>query len=145
MTTETRSDRLAPSLNSALPPLYQEILAALQALVEHGQRHSIDLRALPLAPGDDERLERFLGRGEVRAELDSLGRSEFSETAYSGVWLVTHYNSDDQVVGRFVEIAPVPELLLPPTDDLLDSRAALSAALEEIAGPAALADTAAEH
>ena len=114
---------------SALAPVFQEILAALRSLVETDARHSIDLRTLPLAPGDDERLETFLGRGEVHAEMQSLGRSEFIESRFSGVWLVNHFNADDQLVGRLIEIARVPELLLPPAGDLDDSLTALASAL----------------
>jgi len=71
----------------------------------------IDLQCLPLAPGEEERIEEVLGQGEVRAEIDALGPTIIQETSYPGVWLVTHRNTEQAVVGRFIEVTHIPELL----------------------------------
>ncbi|HIE55188.1 MAG TPA: hydrogenase accessory protein HupE, partial [Chromatiaceae bacterium] len=44
--------------------------------------------SLPLAPGEEKRLEEALGEGEVKATLNALGESRLIETRYSGVWLI---------------------------------------------------------
>jgi len=119
-----------PMETGNLLPLLHEIRHALQALVANGEASQIDLRALPMAPGEEQRLLDLLGQGEVRAELQALGRSEFRETRFPGVWLVTHYNTSDELMGRFVEIARVPELLVAPPEDIEEGRAALLALLE---------------
>jgi hydrogenase-1 operon protein HyaF len=64
-----------------------------------------------LAPGEEERIEKTLGAGEVHAEVDALGPTLIQETSYPGVWLITHKNADDVVVARFIEVTWVPELL----------------------------------
>ncbi len=94
-----------------LLPLLHEIRHALERLLASGEGTVIDLRALPMAPGEEQRLERALGEGEVQATLDALGRSVIRETRYSGVWHITHYNADDEVLGKYVEIARVPGLI----------------------------------
>jgi hydrogenase-1 operon protein HyaF len=99
-------------------PLLHEIRHALARLLEQGKETVIDLRSIPLAPGEEAAIERALGEGEVQAALSALGPSEFRETSYPGVWVVTHYNRDDQVVGKFVEVATVPSLLRAQTEDM---------------------------
>lgn len=99
-------------------PLLHEIRHALQALLESGNETVIDLRSLPLGPGEEARIEERLGCGEVRAELSALGPSEIHETRYPGVWLVTHRNNDNVVIGRFIEICLVPRLVLAQDADI---------------------------
>lgn len=92
-------------------PLLHEIETLLNELVTTGKAASIDLRSLPMLPGDYEQLRQWLGEGEVGATVEALGPTRVHETAVSGVWWVTHYNDDDQVVADFIEVAYVPEIL----------------------------------
>ena len=78
----------------------------------------IDLRSLPLAPGEEEHIEDILGIGEVRAELNALGLTTVQETRVSGVWLVTHCNASDEVVAKFIEITRIPEILRAQDEDI---------------------------
>jgi hydrogenase-1 operon protein HyaF len=92
-------------------PLLHEVRHALKRLANGEDGTVIDLQSIPLAPGEEERIEELLGKGEVRAELDALGPSVVQETSYPGVWLVTHSNTEQVVVGRFIEVTHMPELL----------------------------------
>ncbi len=92
-------------------PLLHEIRHALRRLATGDDGTTIDLKRLPLAPGEEERIEEALGNGEVRAEVDALGPTIIQETSYPGVWLITHKNADDVVVARFIEVTYIPELL----------------------------------
>jgi hydrogenase-1 operon protein HyaF len=99
-------------------PLLHEIRHALAQLLEEGTETVIDLRSIPLAPGEEAAIEQALGVGEIQAVLSALGPSDFRESSYPGVWLVTHYNHDDKIVGKFVEVAIVPSLLRSQTEDM---------------------------
>jgi len=88
-----------------------ELAAALTRLLELGETSTIDLRGLPLSPADYELLEDGLGRGEVRAELDALGRSSIEETAFAGIWWTRHYNSDGTLASELLEVTFCPEIL----------------------------------
>jgi len=92
-------------------PLLHEIRHALKRLANGEKGTVIDLKRLPLAPGEEEQIEATLGTGEVRAEIDALGPTLIQETSYPGVWLVTHRNMDEAVVARFVEVTLMPDLL----------------------------------
>ena len=92
-------------------PLLHEIRHALSRLAEAGEPSALDLQSIPMGPGDEERLYAALGEGEVTVELNALGRSRVTETAYPGVWLVHHFNAHDQPVGRFIEVTLCPEIL----------------------------------
>lgn len=92
-------------------PLLHEIRHALKRLAGGEDGTTIDLKSLPLAPGEEERIEATLGTGEVRAEVDALGPTLIQETSYPGVWLTTHKNADGAVVARFIEVTYIPELL----------------------------------
>ncbi len=53
-------------------PLLYEVYHALKRLLETGEVTVIDLRALPLAPGEEAKIEQKLGTGEVHARIDAL-------------------------------------------------------------------------
>jgi hydrogenase-1 operon protein HyaF len=92
-------------------PLLHQIRHALKRLADGDDGTVIDLKRLPLAPGEAERIAETLGTGEVRAEVDALGPTIIQETSYPGVWLITHMNTDGVEVARFVEVTYIPELL----------------------------------
>ena len=92
-------------------PLQHEIRHALRRLADGADGTVIDLKRLPLGPGEEERIEETLGIGEVRAEVDALGPTLIQETSYPGVWLITHKNADGVTVARFIEVTYIPELL----------------------------------
>ena len=99
-------------------PLLHEIRHALTRLANGEDGTVIDLKRLPLAPGEEERIEETLGTGEVRAEVEALGPTLIQETSYPGVWLITHKNADDVVIARFIEVTYIPELLRSQQPDI---------------------------
>ena len=99
-------------------PLLHEIFHALRRLYDTGEITIIDLRALPLAPGEEEKIEQKLGKGEVRAQINALGPSEIIETAIPGVWLVTHFNAEEEILGRYIEICRIPAILESQDEDI---------------------------
>jgi hydrogenase-1 operon protein HyaF len=110
-----------PLNHSNATPIMHEVLHALQRLARDNESTTIDLRAIPFGPGDEEQLLNQLGVGEIQIELNSLGRSLISETAFCGVWLVDHRNADDQRIALQIEITPVPSILLAQQEDVLDA------------------------
>lgn len=112
-------------------PLLHEIRHALRQLLDTGDTTTIDLRGLPMAPGEQERLIDFLGKGEISAQLDALGKSEIIETSFPGVWLIVHYNADQDIMGKFIEITRMPAILRTQTKDMEDALASLQVKLEE--------------
>jgi hydrogenase-1 operon protein HyaF len=111
-------------------PLLHEVRHALERLAKGEDGTVIDLQSVPLAPGEQERIEELLGKGEVRAELDALGPSVVQETSYPGVWLVTHRNTEQAVVGRFIEVTHMPELLKSQQADIEQAISRLEQELE---------------
>jgi len=105
-----------------LIPLLHEIRHALTRWLEQGEEHVIDLRSIPLAPGEEDSLLEQLGEGEVNARLSISGPSNIIETRYPGVWLITHYNENENIIGRFIEVCEVPGILKSQAED---SRAGL--------------------
>jgi hydrogenase-1 operon protein HyaF len=112
-------------------PLLNEIIHALDRLLNDDEPTAIDLASLPFAPGELEELERALGRGELSAELDALGKSLIRETAYPGVWWVEHRNTEGEVVGRYIEITRSPEILMSQDADIGAGRAKLRDSFED--------------
>jgi hydrogenase-1 operon protein HyaF len=107
-------------------PLLNEVRHALKALVDSGTTHIIDLRSIPLAPGEEETIIKSLGQGEVHARLNALGPSEIYETRYAGVWLITHYNESEVIVSRFIEITRLPDILQSQLEDMSNGLTELS-------------------
>jgi hydrogenase-1 operon protein HyaF len=116
-------------------PILHEIRHALGKLLQTGENSIIDLRSIPLAPGEEETIIDTLGRGEVRAHLDALGPSEIIETRFAGVWLVTHYNEENSVIGRFIEITELPDILKSQHEDMASSLNELEEQLKQSPTP----------
>ncbi|MBD3728204.1 MAG: hydrogenase expression/formation protein [Sphingomonadales bacterium] len=89
----------------------REIGQHLLALAHDGTEAAIDLRSIPMSDADRAELEESLGRGEVSATLDAMGRSDIWETAHAGVWWVRHFGTEGQVMAERIEIARVPDIL----------------------------------
>ena len=133
-TPEQFNIQIGNELTHNVQPLLHEIRHALNELVKTGGTHIIDLRSIPLAPGEEEQIIVKLGCGEMQAQLDALGQSEIYETQYSGVWLITHFNEENSIVGRFIEITFIPEILKSQQEDMLDSISQLEAELTPFDG-----------
>lgn len=108
-----------------------ELETALHELLNGGRGHSIDLRSLPFAPGELDYLREVLGAGEVRIEIEALGKSRINETAVRGVWWVTHYNALDDRMAEFLEIGFCPDLVRAHRDDVRESLELLNTRLAE--------------
>ena len=101
-------------------PLLHEIRHALARWLDTGEATIIDLRSLPMAPGEEDELVETLGSGEIRARLTALGKSDIIETRFPGLWLVTHYNNNDEVIGKFLEVCDMPPILKAQEEDIRD-------------------------
>jgi len=122
-----RSDELTQNVK----PLLYEIKHALDNLIETGKTTIIDLRSIPLAPGEEDKILSTLGQGEVQAQLHALGLSEIIESQYAGVWVITHYNDENNIISRFIEITTMPEILCSQTEDIMAAYSRLTFSLEE--------------
>ncbi len=126
--------QVGDELTQNVKPLLHEIKHALDNLIETGRTTIIDLRSIPLAPGEEDKILNTLGRGEVLAQLNALGLSEVIETQYAGVWLVTHYNDEEHIISRFIEVTTMPEILCSQTEDIMAAYSHLTLALEDKPG-----------
>jgi hydrogenase-1 operon protein HyaF len=99
-------------------PLLHEVRHALERLLQGGEPTTIDLGAIPLAPGEFEKIDAALGTGEVRVVLEAMGPSQIYETQFSGVWRITHHNASNEIVGRYIEVTRIPEILLAQETDV---------------------------
>ncbi|MBE9560062.1 MAG: hydrogenase accessory protein HupE [Proteobacteria bacterium] len=118
--------QIGDTLTHNVKPLLHEIKHALDKLIETGKSTIIDLRSIPLAPGEEEKILNTLGQGEVQAQLNALGLSEITETQYAGVWIVTHYNDEQHVISRFIEVTTMPEILCSQTEDVMEAYSRLT-------------------
>ena len=126
--------QISDELTQNVKPLLHEIKHALDNLIETGRTTIIDLRSIPLAPGEEDKILNTLGRGEVLAQLNALGLSEVIETQYAGVWLVTHYNDEDHIISRFIEVTTMPEILCSQTEDIMAAYSHITLELEDKPG-----------
>jgi hydrogenase-1 operon protein HyaF len=101
--------------------LLVELHGHLNRLLTSGETHLIDLKSLPLSEADINELADLLGVGEVKATISSIGSSSIRETAYSGIWWVTHYGDDDKVLSELIEVTLVPQILVTHIDEVRHS------------------------
>ena len=125
MTTEQESLAPPSPFHGNVRPILNEVMHAIDRLLDTDEPTTIDLAGLPFGPGELEHLEAALGTGELSAKLDALGTSRIRETAYPGVWWLEHRNAFDEVVGRYLEITRTPEILSSQDADIIAGRARL--------------------
>jgi len=118
------------AMHGNVRPILNEVMHALDKLLEHSVTTTIDLASLPFAPGELDELEATLGKGELSARLDALGASRIRETTYPGVWWIEHRNVHDEVVGRYVEVTRLPDILSSQDADIMAGRARLGEQFE---------------
>ena len=122
------------ALSAGAASLVQEIAVSLDRLLNSGEGTVIDLLALPFLTEDDrEQLHGLLGEGEVSATVEAMGPTEVVETAYAGVWWVTYYGADGEVVAERIEVARMPDILAAQDPDM---RAGLGRLLAHLPEPA---------
>ncbi len=117
-----------------LSAILSEIASRLEKLAAHNESSLIDLKSLPFSPGEYEQLRIALGRGEISARLDAIGNSEINETQFPGVWWVTHYNVEGDIIADLLEITAIPSILPSQPEDV---RGGLARLKQLIAQPAA--------
>ncbi len=120
-----------PSRGENAQALLHEIVELLKGLLEKEEPGSIDLRALPLTHLDYERLHETLGEGLISAEVQNLGVTQIQQTGVAGVWWITHYNEEADVIGEFIEVAYCPEGLIVDMESVEESVDGLQARLVE--------------
>lgn len=106
--------------------LLAELRDHLTRLANEGKTSSIDLRSLPMSEADINELADHLGVGEVKATIKSIGSSSIRETAYRGIWWITHYGDDGKVLSELIEITQIPEILITHIDEVRHSAQAMS-------------------
>ncbi|MDD5366759.1 MAG: hydrogenase expression/formation C-terminal domain-containing protein [Gallionellaceae bacterium] len=95
-----------------------EVETLLDGLLRTGEGGIVDIRGLPLSPGDRIWLLEQLGKGEVEIHLDIGGRSRILETAYPAVWWIEHCDEGGHLISEFIQVAYVPELISAHPDDV---------------------------
>ncbi len=133
MSLDDISIKVAADLNSigSVDALLNEIATRLERFIASGETAMIDLKSLPFSPSEYEALRTALGRGEVSARLETIGDSELYETHYAGVWWVTHYNVEGDVIADLIEIAAVPAILHSQPEDVQDGLERLQRTLSQ--------------
>ncbi len=98
--------------------LLAEIATLLEKLDRNNETGMMDLNSLPFSPGEYEQLRLKLGQGEVSVHIEAIGKSEIIETQYPGVWWVTHYNVEGDIVADMLEITTIPEIIKSQPEDV---------------------------
>lgn len=114
--------RIEPSSPaSQVPAILTELQTKLDALCKQGISDSIDLRSLPMFPGDYEQLKAALGYGEIQVRIDAMGPTEIHETSLPGIWWIRHNNSENENIAEFIEITTLPAILKTADEDIQQS------------------------
>ena len=129
ITVEQPDHMAAPS--AQVKALLQELRDMLQVLIKTGEHNYIDIRSLPLLPGELDSLKEILGTGEVEATVNALGPTLIRETQIPGIWWVTHKNTNHEILSEFIEVTTLPEILVTQHHDLHESPDLLKRRMEE--------------
>jgi len=112
--------------------LLHELVVLIKELLEKDEPGSIDLRTLPLTHADYSLLRETLGEGPISAEVTNQGVTRIQQTGVAGLWWITNYNEEEDVIGEFIEIAFCPEGLIVDLESVEEGVDALRARLVEL-------------
>jgi hydrogenase-1 operon protein HyaF len=126
----------SPSFRQNAIPILHQIRHALSRLADTGESTTIDLRAIPFGPGDEELLVEILGDGEVEATVNALGPTRIRETEFAGVWILDYRDEADERIAFQIEVTVLPSILRSQTEDIADAADQLAKRLEGLAGGA---------
>ena len=98
-------------LGTGVNAVLAEVVERLEQLAAGATPEAIDLRSLPLNPGDRAHLAEALGDGEVDITLRLDGTSRVRETGAAGVWWIEHRDARGDVIAELLEITRIPEIL----------------------------------
>lgn len=132
MTAGAITDRQSSLLNAK--PILNEIKHGLDRLLEGGHATIIDLQRMPFYVHDERYLRDVLGEGEVSATINTLGKSTVRESGVAGVWWITHYDEAGFVLGKYIEVTIVPQVLRSQQQDIRRGLRKLSTSLETANG-----------
>lgn len=107
---------------SMLEAIINELLQLMDNYLATGQQAAIDVKSLPLSPQDYQQLQQTLGRGEVNISARLAGDTDIYETAYAGVWWITHRNMDNTVIAEHIEVGRVPDIVNAHDEDIRQAR-----------------------
>lgn len=113
--------------------IIKELQTMLDTLVETGDEDYVDIRGIPLMPGEVASLKHILGRGEVDAIISALGPTHVMETSIPGIWWVTHRNASEEIISEFIEVTDLPEILKTQHHDLHEAPEKFRQRLSELA------------
>ncbi len=111
--------------------ILNEINNMMQVLLDTGETNAIDLRSLPLLPGEYEALKEILGEGEVSVQLETLGSSRIIETRLTGVWWLYHDDENSERLAEFIEVTYMPDILKSDAKEVATASAALQQQLHD--------------
>ena len=132
---EVSDDSMPSESRSMLIPILHEMVTMLKTLMSSGQCNILDLRHEPLDLEEIAALKELLGNGEVNANLNALGSTNIRETSISGVWWITHYNPDGNILSEFIEITTCPEMFKTFPEELEPALVKLQDKLTQYAHP----------
>lgn len=109
----------APDDTEIARTVLDEVRVLLEEFIGSGQSSAVDLRQIPqMGPEAYQFLKDSLSAGEVSATIKSAGRTEIHETAYPGVWWVTHRNQKNDIVTEVIEVTEIPDILKSQPEDI---------------------------
>ncbi len=107
--------------NGMVAAVLNEIFQLLKAYIDTYEEAAIDVKSLPLSDNGYRQLKQQLGVGEVTAVAQLSGDTEVYETAYAGVWWVTHRNIDDKIIADHIQVTGIPSILCSHVEDMKQS------------------------
>lgn len=112
------------------PAVLTEILDAVESHQGGASHHVVNLTLLPHTPEDLDYLDKALGRGAVTILSRGYGNCRIEATAFSQVWRVRFYNSQDVLILDTIEICDIPEVACAAPEDIADSAERLREVVE---------------
>ncbi len=129
------NENMGSETASMLLPILHQLVEMHKTLISTGQGNMLDLSHEPLDLEEIANLKALLGQGEINANLTALGSTNISETSISGVWWITHYDSEGKIRNECIEITLCPDMLKTFPQDLERALVSLQDKLNHYAHP----------
>lgn len=98
--------------------ILNEICGALNRFAATGEEWTIFVNKMSLTFDDRQAIHDFLGKGDVRINLQSVERAEWQESSIAGIWYGVFYDHNDKPVLETIEVCSFPKVAAAQTEDI---------------------------
>ncbi len=124
----------ASAIDSMAAATINEIITALEAFYEKGQEQDISFSHIPYPQQAQKEITDWLGNGGITFETTGTFSCAILPGRYYPAWYYRFYDRKGSIRNAGIEIAALPEVIVAPAEDIVESGRRILSSLDDPGG-----------